>query len=281
MLGWGSADFFAKKTVDRIGALKSLVWAHAFGSLLFILIALEQVTLGGKIIHIPTSFGVLTGLIFFGVLQMIVYWLVYVGFGKGQLAVLNPVFASFPGIVILVSIIGFGEPLHLRLAAALVAIFGGIILLNLDIQALRSRKLNISPGLKEVALAAVLAAGWTIGWDKFVNGKDALSYALLMYVFMTITALAAAKLSKVKLRGVERDLWKFLVLIGLGETIAYLAISWGYSATPLTSIVAVISGSFSLPTIFLAFIFLKERITRLQVAAAFIIIIGVALVSLN
>ena len=32
MLGWGAADFFAKKTIDKIGAIASLVWAHIFGT---------------------------------------------------------------------------------------------------------------------------------------------------------------------------------------------------------------------------------------------------------
>ena len=40
MLGWGFADFFAKKTVDKIGDIATLVWAHLFGTLVFALIAL-------------------------------------------------------------------------------------------------------------------------------------------------------------------------------------------------------------------------------------------------
>src|SRR4051794_12802773 len=32
MLGWGFADFFAKVTIDRIGSLAALVWAHLTGA---------------------------------------------------------------------------------------------------------------------------------------------------------------------------------------------------------------------------------------------------------
>ncbi len=91
MLGWGFADFFAKLTIDRIGELKSLVWAHAFGTSLFILIAVEQMTLQSKNFQMPAGVTAWIGLAAFGVLQTIVYWLVYIGFGKGLLAVLNPV----------------------------------------------------------------------------------------------------------------------------------------------------------------------------------------------
>src|SRR6267154_1039622 len=137
MLGWGFADFFAKKTVDRIGDLASLVWAHLFGTSLFILIVLSKFALNGHFVHIPNSLATWAGLMFFGILQMLVYWLVYKGFSKGQLAVLNPVFASYSGIVALISILFFAEKLTGPVAAALVAIFGGILLMNTDLKGLK------------------------------------------------------------------------------------------------------------------------------------------------
>lgn len=281
MLGWGFADFFAKKTVDSIGAIKSLVWAHAFGTSLFIVLALGQRFLLNHAVHLPTSPGVWLGLAGFGILQMAVYWLAYEGFGKGQLAVLNPIFASYSGLVALLSVLAFGEKLSPMLAVALIALFGGIIALNIDIPGLRSRQLKIVPGLKEMIAAALLAAIWTIGWDRFVGGRDALAYALLMYAFMSLAAFVVAKVMKVTLGGIRPELWKFLVLIGVCETGAYLAISWGYSATPLTSIVALVSGAFSLPTLILSYMFLKERVTRLQAGAIGSILLGIILAALK
>ncbi|HYH35899.1 MAG TPA: EamA family transporter, partial [Candidatus Saccharimonadales bacterium] len=239
-----------------------------------------QITVLGQDVHVPAEPATWAGLLGFGVIQMIVYWLVYEGFGKGQLAVLNPVFASYSGIVALISIVALGEAPHLLPSIGLVAVFGGIILLNTDTQGLHSKKMNIVPGLAEVGSAAILAAIWTIGWDRFVSGQDALSYAMFMYAFMSLAAFALAKLMKVKLRGMPPQLWKFLFLIGAGETLAYLAITWGFGATSLTSVVALISGAFSLPTVILAYIFLKERISALQIGAVGIIIAGIILVSL-
>ncbi|MBX4201955.1 DMT family transporter [Candidatus Saccharibacteria bacterium] len=280
MLGWGFADFFAKKTIDRIGDLPSLVWAHIFGTSLFFGLALFNYAITGHFVHIPDTLNVWLGLVFFGVLQMIVYWLVYKGFGKGQLAVLNPIFSSYSGLVALISIIFFSEVLTGSILAGLIAIFAGILLMNLDIQGLKSKRLKIAPGLKEVAAAAILAAIWTIFWDKFVHGHDFLAYAMLMYFFMTVAALIAAKKQRTKLLPIKSDLWKFLFLIGLGETIAYLSISLGFSKTTYTSVVAVISGSFALPTVILAHFFLKERITRLQTLGIAAILVGIILIAL-
>src|SRR5687767_5399383 len=109
MLGWGFADFFAKKTIDEIGDIVSLAWAHVFGTFALVLAALFQVTILHKQINIPNDLQTFSLLLFFGVLQAAIYLLVYKGFGKGQVAVLNPVFASFSGLTALMSILIFGE----------------------------------------------------------------------------------------------------------------------------------------------------------------------------
>lgn len=281
MLGWGFADFFAKKAVDAVGPIKSLVWSQTFGAVLFILLGLGQIFVLHHAIVVPSSASVWLALFVFGVLQTIVYWFAYQGFEKGQLAVLNPVFASYSGIVALFAVIFFGEKLSTALAVALVAVFAGNMLLNVDIKALRSKQLKVTPGLKEMAVAALLAAGWTLGWDRFINGRDALSAALFMYGFMTLAAFGLARFMKVKFSGIDGSLWKFLFLMGAGEAAAYLAISWGFSATPLVGLVALLSGAFSVPAVLLAFAFLKERVSKLQAAAICIIVAGIVIVALN
>jgi drug/metabolite transporter (DMT)-like permease len=280
MLGWGAADFFAKITIDKIGDLKSLIWAHSFGAIFFILIALGEVVLG-RHLALPVGFSTWSSLAFFGVLQMVVYWLVYRGFGKGSLSVLNPVFASFPGIVAIISIVFLGEILNLALGLALLATFAGILLLNLDLKGLRKRSLKVTPGLPEVACAALLAAFWTLGWNHLVKGQDPLVYAMIMYIFMSLAALWAGLLTKVDIGNIENNLLKFLALIGAGETLAYLAISWGYSATTRTSVVAVISGAFSLPTLLLARLYLGERLNRVQALGAVATITGIVIIALS
>src|SRR6266568_7031777 len=109
MLGWGLADFFAKKTIDQLGDIVSLVWAHLFGTAAFIAIAVCQMAAGYKPIAIPTDSQTWVLLALFGALQAGVYLLVYRGFGKGQVALLNPIFASFSGLVAVLSIVAFGE----------------------------------------------------------------------------------------------------------------------------------------------------------------------------
>lgn len=282
MLGWGLADFFAKKTIDEIGDVATLAWAHVFGTGTLLIIALYQLITHQQFIHVPSDIQTWLGLLFFGILQAIVYLLVYKGFGKGQIALLSPIFASFSGFTAAISILVFGEMVSGYVFLGLATLFIGILMINLDPQALRTKRLSFLriPGFKEIAGATVFAIMWTLLWDKFVGGKDWLSYALFMYAFMTLAILLVAKFRGINLLGVKPHIWKFLALIGICEVVAYTAISWGYGTTSMTSIVALLSGAFSLPTIFLARVFLKEKITPLQITGGLIVIAGIMILSI-
>jgi drug/metabolite transporter (DMT)-like permease len=281
MLGWGIADFFAKKTIDELGDMVSLVWAHVFGLAVFLLLAVvEPFCVNAAPVVVPSAsawFEVAA----FGVLQAVVYLLVYKGFGKGQVAVLNPVFASFSGLTALLSILVFGEIVPGPLLAVLAAIFIGVLMLSVDPAALRQHRVSFgrAPGLKEIAAATVLAALWTLFWYRFVNGRDWFWYAFYMYLFMTITLWIVCRLQRVRLSIPPARLSVQLALIGACEVGAYILISLGYGLTTHTSIVALLSGAFSLPTIVLARAFLKERVSGLQTAGSAVVILGVMLLA--
>ena len=77
----------------------------------------------------------------------------------------------------------------------------------------------------------------------------------------------------------DRSLVTYVSLIGCCDAIAFAAVSYGFSATSHTSIVAVLSSTFSLPTLVLARVFLKERLAPSQKVAAGVFLVGIALVS--
>jgi bacterial/archaeal transporter family protein len=282
MLGWGLADFFAKKTIDQIGDIVSLAWGHIFGTGVLFFIIMYRLVAYGERVSVPDGFEAWSLLALFGIAQAIVYLFVYKGFSKGQLAILNPIFASFSGITAILSIVIFGEVVTGHVIWGLVTLFLGILFISSDLEALKIKRFSFThiPGFKEIAFATLLAAFWTLFWDKFIGGMNWLSYALFMYLFMTLTILVIARLRRINLWVVQRSTWKFLFLIGMSETIAYLAISLGYSSTSLTSIIALLSGSFSLPTIILAYLFLKEKITTLQTIGSLVVIVGIIILSL-
>jgi len=282
MLGWGLADFFAKKTIDEVGDVVSLVWAHIFGTGVLCLIVAYQFLVSDSALGMPSTLSEWSLLALFGALQAAVYLFVYKGFAKGQVAVLSPIFASFSGLVAIASVLFFGEVLSGYVVPVLVLIFVGVILLSLDVRSLAKSGVALAaPGVREVLIATVLATIWTLYWDVFVGGKDWIVYAFVMYAAMTVAMYVYALQRKIDLRVSHKPrMWKFLLLIGACEIIAYLAISYGYSATSLTSIVAILSGAFSLPVIILARLFLNERPTGMQTLGSIAVILGVILLPL-
>jgi drug/metabolite transporter (DMT)-like permease len=280
MLGWGLADFFAKKTIDVIGDLASLAWAHIFGTLGILIFGFYYYTHSHTLVlpHQAITWGTLA---FFGVFQAIIYILVYQGFSKGQIAVLNPIFSSFSGITALLSLLFFKEIIGIRAAGSLLLIFLGVLFINLDIDSFKNKKITFLKvaGFKEIAFATIFAAFWTLFWDKVVGGQDWVVFSLVMYIFMTIYIWIICYIKKIKVFFNNSSMWKYLILIGICETLAYLSISLGYSVTTKTSIIAVLSGAFSLPTIFCARMFLKEKTSTFQTLGSLVIVFGVILLS--
>jgi drug/metabolite transporter (DMT)-like permease len=283
MMGWGFSEFATKKSVDKIGTIASLVWAHIFGTIILFSLLFSKLFITHARVIFPTNSSEWLGVVFFGTLQTIVYYFSYKAFEKGKVAILSPIFASFAGIVALLSVLVFGEALHVGFVPALVLIFGGVILINLDLESLKAGHVHLKgvDGLKEIIIATILATIWTLGWDKFISGKDWIVYTTLMFVFMTFSAFLIASFNKINLSEVKSGIWKFLWLIAVGEVVAYLAITMGYSSTRYVSIVAILSGASSLPTIILARVFLKEKMAKIQIVASLIIIAGIILLSIN
>ena len=283
MMGWGLADFFAKKTIDKVGDLVTLAWAHIYGVVLICSLLYARTIIDGQALILPHAKIQWLGLAFFGALQATVYYYAYKAFGKGKLAILNPIFSSYSGIVVLLSVVFFHEVLAMWQIVPLLIVFLGIIVMNTERDSFKMKKWKLAKiaGMREMLIAVACAALWTVLWGNFVSGQDWLVYAAIMYVFMSITIIGICVFQRARLNVLNGYTWKYFFLIGFSEVIAYVGVSLGYSLSSHTSIVAVLSAAFSLPTFALAYLFLKERINAFQVIGAALVVGGVILVSLS
>jgi drug/metabolite transporter (DMT)-like permease len=277
MLGWGFADFFAKKTIDKSDDLTTLFWSQYIGVIPVLIIFLFT-------FNIPKLSGFqFASLVPFGVVSALSYLLLYRGFGKGKISLLSPIFASYAAVVVLLSALFFHESIPLHQGLAIAIVFIGLLLANGDPREIRT--LLNTPGTKvagigEVGGAMLIYSLWLVLLDRLLIGHSWVFIILVIRTFSVITLLfyAIAKGHSLVVR--DKSLWKFLVAIGLFDVAAYSFVAYGFSHTSNLSVVAVLSAAFSVPTIILAHIFLKERATRLQILATVVIIIGIVLVSL-
>lgn len=272
MIGWGAADFFAKQTVDQLGDLSPLFWGQLVGTV--VLVAIWVV--GDDRLHLSPLVGL--QIIGFGVVSGLSYLLLYRGFARGQISLLSPIFATYAGVVVLLSAGLFGEVIPLQRAIALFIIVAGIVLLTLDLTSLRaSLAARQTGGIPEVVGAMLIFAGWLVLWDHFVHDRSWVPLLASVRAVATMTLLITARLQRTSLKVSNRQLWPALGLIGLCDVAAFGLVSLGFSQTAYPSVVAVLSGAFSLPTLLLARFFLGERLDRMQLVGVAVILTGVAL----
>ncbi len=282
MLGWGISDFFAKKTIDKIGDLKTLIGSQLIGGVLFLILLI--------ITHspIPTVITKNALLIVLGMaaLDGAGYLLLYRAFQKGIVSIVSPIAASAAGVAALVSLFIFGEKLTVTGIIGLILIFSGIIITSTDFSDLKkslSRE-NLSKGVPEALGTMVLIGFWFPLWDRFVKGGEYLFWLILLKLSMSVLLIIYFYLTshKENLLTGYKSVIKILIPVAILDALAYFGTSWGYSvSTNVTSIITVIANAYSVPTIILAYLLLRERITKSQLVGIFGIIAGIIISSVR
>lgn len=275
MFAWGTADFFAKKSVDKIGDYSTLFWSQLIG-----IVPLSVFILLTNDIHTLTvfDFTIILGL---GLLDMISWVYFYKALEKGEVSLLSPVFATWAGGAVIMSAFIFGEIVPLFRWISLSIIFIGVILISFDFGIFRKKtKDKLIKGLPEVIFATLFFSLWVALWGHYINGRPWVFITLLMRTVVVLLLFIACRVKKVPLKVEGIRNWSLLIYVGIFELSAYSLVSYGFSKTSFVSIVAMLSGAFSLPTIILGRIFLKEKMTKIQAVGGIVIIFGIMILSL-
>ena len=274
MLGWGLADFFAKKTIDELGDVATLFWSLLIGSVPLGLLFLTNPVVPEKLTGAGGQGFLYLGVL--GVWSALSYLPLYAGFGKGKVTLLSPVFASYAAVVVIISAALFGETLSVNHLAVLALIFVGIVFITGDIKSLWSAAARREPvgGLKEILLAVALYAPWLVALDRFIGGEYWVPYLLGIRIVSAFTVFCYTRVRRISLAVRQRSLWKYLCAIAFADVTAFAFLSWGYSASSSISIITMLSAAFSLPTMILAILFLKEKVTRSQLLGGLIVVAG-------
>lgn len=278
MIGWGLADFFAKKTIDKTSDLTTLFWSQLIGiAPLLILFALHP-----EVPHLNPYDPLF--LVLFGAVSGLSYLPAYTGFGKGQISILSPVFASYALLVALLSALFLGEAVPDLRWVGIAVTFAGILTISADprdIKRVIRRKGHSVKGLPEVFTAMIAYSVWLVFLKQFLTNKPWVFYLLCIRTFSALTLYVYAQLRGRSLSFGDKRLWKYMALIGVFDVMAFSFISYAFSASSFTSVTAVLGATFSLPTMLLARLYLGERVSRLHAFAAVLILIGIAIISIE
>src|SRR2546429_6965180 len=193
----------------------------------------------------------------------------------GEAAIVNPVSRASVLVTTLLGIFFLHEMPNLFGFIGLVGVLGGIILLSLNLEALRNTKsLQLFNGVPH-ALIFALGIGFYFLWISVLARQDGWFYtALGIRVSVTLVTLAALIVTKQNIRQVFRDVpWKWMLVAAFGDVIAFSFYSIAVSGYQVAYVTIITSASV-LITALLAMIFLKEKLQPYQIFGLTIVVLG-------
>ncbi|MGH9483214.1 MAG: DMT family transporter [Terriglobales bacterium] len=252
-VAWGTADFCAKKAATAYGFWPTVWGMNAIGAL-----ALAGVWVAGAV---PLAVGQilpLAGLALGNALGGLCF---YYALEYGPLVLVSPICAAYPVVSAVLAYALTGERLAAGVTLAVGVVIGGTLLATLGARA-------PGPGhpRRGTALLAAVASAGIFGavFYAVAAGAAATAGTATVLVFRVVGAavLALPLLWGRRLpAGLFRSGW--LWATGLLDSFAYWLYAEGAHHLPV-SVVSALSGLFSVWTLVLAVVFLRERLARWQ-----------------
>ncbi len=269
--GWGTADFFAAVASDKHGPFKTAFLSQLFGLCLVGILVLTghiPVVTDIKILGLAAAlgFGFSMGLAAF-----------YKALEIGPVMITSPVGNSYPAVTVFIALFFLGEKLLPLQLFAIAVIILGIILASVE----RGTKTDSRKGLF-FAFASTLIWGCSFAFvGVLINQVGWLAATFYEYLFASIWLGILVLATSPRPRHVfENSLDRSIIAVTLlqlfGTVIFYLG-----RAHSLSAIITPVSSVLPLFTISLAALVLKERVKRIQLVGAVVIIAGLVILSLK
>jgi drug/metabolite transporter (DMT)-like permease len=279
-IGWGGADFTARFSAHRVGALRTMFYMQFVG---FLLLTISMRWLGGWG-HLadgsgwqPWGWGFLAGFLnACGTLSL------YRSFEIGKMAVVAPLSASYPALTLFLSWLT-GDPLSLARVA-------GIILILLGVAVVAGGEHVPAENSAGPAQTNSRGIGWAIG--------AALGFGLLFWLLGTRVVPRVGAIQAVWMIRLTSSVLSGAVLLfagqpmrlprgriggmalGMGalDTLAFVLSNLGMQREQV-AIISVLGSLYGAVTVGLAAIFLREHISRWQWGGIATIFSGIFLIS--
>jgi drug/metabolite transporter (DMT)-like permease len=270
-LGWGGADFIARFTGRKLGPMVAL-----FGILLVGSAAMTAAVLAMGLPPRGNALG-WAMVAASGVATLIAMLLLYDGLARGPVTVVAPIVSAYPLISIVLSLARGGRPDALQWGA-MAAVLAGVAIV-----ARSAGRFESAEGLSAAAVrrSILVAIGAAVGFGLAISASQETIpvFGELQTVWLgrvvSFALLAGLLAVRRQAPRIPMKWWPLIALQGVMDAGAYVAVLFGGHG-PGSEIAVVISSSFSVVTVVLARIFLKESMSLMQWAGIAAIVAGVA-----
>jgi drug/metabolite transporter (DMT)-like permease len=264
-LAWGTGTFCSARSSRLIGAWSVVAWVMLIG-----LIANVVVIVAGPS---PGSLGAadVTWMLVSGLGNAVGLILEYTALRRGKVGIVTPV-TSTEGAIAAVLAVVTGEALGLASAGLLAAIALGIVLAGVapEEQTIADQHKG---GAFWLAALAALSFGVGIFATGHLSGSLPVGWAVLppRLVGVVLVTIPLALSRRLKL---SRSALPLVAFTGVAEVLGFMCFAVG--ARDSVAIAAVLGSQFAAVASVAAYLFLRERLTRLQLAGVIVILAGVA-----
>ena len=272
-LFWGLGDFAITKLARYVGSARSLLYIQAF-SLISWIALIAVFPHEGNSGTSPWIFAAIAG-----VFHVVGLATTYRAFEIGTLSFVSPIASSFAIVTTVMFVISGNAPAAIPMLGILLLV-GGISVVT------RSTTPEERTTLRGVPEAIISAIGFGVMFwilDVYVKGPLGDVYPLILLKSMaTIFAVGYVARSP-KEAAAEAVSGSKIVLMAFVaatmDTLAWVSYLFGSKAQVHAAVVTALASLFSVVTIVLAGIFLKERLNRLQWLGVAVVLGGILLVS--
>jgi uncharacterized membrane protein len=307
---WGVADYYARFTTRRIGTFRTLCYMEAVGvTALTIWLAGSGQLFGMFALALPRMWA---WVVISALLSTVASLAFYRALEIGTLAIVSPLTAVYPVVTLLLSVYA-GERLSRHNVIGIVIALIGAALAGTSFRTVAGGAAATAPAgevrasvpahealhsgehghihmpphghlTRGAGLALFASVGyglnfWILAYRIMpaLNGVQAV-WAVRGLSLAMLIALGLGVPAKMSLQFPRGSVWRMLAAVGLLDAGAFVVSNFGM-LTGHVSVTTVLGSLFSAVTVFLAWIFLRERIERTQWAGIFLIFIGIVLVS--
>jgi len=261
---WGSGTFCSARSSRIIGAASVVAWVMLFGlvaNLAMIAVGPAPGPLGATDIAwmLVSGLGNAAGLL-----------LEYSALRRGKVGIVTPV-TSTEGAIAAVLAVAAGEALGLASAVLLAIVTLGIVLAGVAPEESTPDRRK-SGGFWLAALAA-LSFGVGIFATGHLSASLPVGWAVLPPRLVGVAAVTIPLTMTRRLR-LARSALPLVVFTGIAEVLGFVCFAVG--ARDSVPIAAVLGSQFAVVASVAAYVFLRERLTRLQLAGVVLIVVGVA-----
>ena len=270
MLGWGIYDFLGGVFSKQIGSFKSLFWSQLAGLISILLLAFA----------FKTTFEIPILALALSPMASIVYSAGYLfffkGFEKGNVSIIAATMNLWAVFTMIFAFLFMGQRLSITQTVGVFMILSGATLAAIDWNSIKNQGFQLSLGVREAILGAFFfGVFWNISEIVSEEIGWLLSTALTklgITIFLLVFSLFAKQ--ETGLTNIPTKTKTIVSLMGIIEVSAVALVNYGLTIGDAI-LITPIASALSIVTIALAVIFLKDKLSKLQLIGVATAILGI------